>query len=250
MRSTTSLDDLLEGICRRVTTVMEADAFFIALYDRESRQLDYRIHEDRGVRHAPERRKASGLTARLIDEQKVLLVTNFESGDGPKASLGAPMVASDEILGVIVLQRYDAASYSPVDQTILTSIADEAAALIDKACLVEDLNRAYNDLRSMQTQILQSRNTLRALFDNLADSLYIVDQHYQILAVNQAHAARVGGPPQSLVGRTCHLTFYGEEQPCDGSWRRAPFARVAATPSRSARSGAAGAWSWRLPPIR
>ncbi len=235
LRSTSSLDDLLEGICSRIMAIMEADVFFIALYDRETGQLDYRIHVDRGVRHAPGLRLASGLTGRVIAERKPLLVTNFGSDDGtkaanrgfdailrPKAWLGVPMMAGDEVLGVIVLQNYRA-SYSAVDQTILSNIAGEAAALIDKARLVEDLNQAYNDLSTMQAQILQSRNTLRALFDNLADSLYIVDRQYQILAVNQAQAARVRGLPQSLVGHPCHLTFYGEERPCDGCLAEAAF---------------------------
>jgi two-component system NtrC family sensor kinase len=80
----------------------------------------------------------------------------------------------------------------------------------------------------MQSQILQSRNTLRALFDNLQDEMYIVDRQYNVLAVNQAMSARVGSGPQTLVGRCCYRAIYGEASPCPSCLASAVFLSGAA----------------------
>ncbi len=60
------LDELIEVVYREVTAVMPADAFSIALYDREANELDYRIRVDMGMREPPERRPLEqGLTAEI-----------------------------------------------------------------------------------------------------------------------------------------------------------------------------------------
>ena len=65
-------------------------------------------------------------------------------------------------------------------------------------------------------ELMRSRNTLRAMFDSLPISIYIIDNVYQIVAVNESRAARVGEKPKQIVGRTCFEKFYGRTSPCPG----------------------------------
>ncbi len=65
-------------------------------------------------------------------------------------------------------------------------------------------------------ELMRSRNTLRAMFDSLPISIYIIDNVYQIVAVNESRAARAGEKPREIVGRTCYEKFYGRTSPCPG----------------------------------
>lgn len=62
--------------------------------------------------------------------------------------------------------------------------------------------------------LLKSRNTLRAMFDNLPLSIYIIDHKYQLIAVNNSRSARAGEEPKLLVGRKCYEKFYDRTSPC------------------------------------
>jgi two-component system, NtrC family, sensor kinase len=65
-------------------------------------------------------------------------------------------------------------------------------------------------------ELLHSRNTLRALFDSLPISIYIVDQSYNLVAINISRATRVGDKPSMLVGHKCYEKLYRRLSPCPG----------------------------------
>jgi two-component system NtrC family sensor kinase len=73
---------------------------------------------------------------------------------------------------------------------------------------------AYQE--NMHAELLRSRNTLRALFDNLPSGLYIVDPHYNLVAVNLSRARRAGQTPKLLVGQRCFSALHGRAEPCRG----------------------------------
>jgi signal transduction histidine kinase len=62
--------------------------------------------------------------------------------------------------------------------------------------------------------LLKSRNTLRAMFDNVPLSIYIIDQKYQLIAVNNSRSARAKEEPKMLVGRICYEKFYNRTSVC------------------------------------
>ena len=65
-------------------------------------------------------------------------------------------------------------------------------------------------------ELLHSRNTLRALFDSLPISIYIVDQAFNLVAINISRATRVGEKPSLLVGYKCYEKLYRRLAPCTG----------------------------------
>ena len=62
--------------------------------------------------------------------------------------------------------------------------------------------------------LLNSRNTLRALFDSLPIAIYIIDQAFNLLAINTSRATRVAEKPNMLVGRKCYEMLYRRMIPC------------------------------------
>lgn len=64
--------------------------------------------------------------------------------------------------------------------------------------------------------LMRSRNTLRAMFDNLPISIYIVDNAYNLAAINMSRANRTKEIPKQLVGRKCYEALYQRVTPCPG----------------------------------
>jgi signal transduction histidine kinase len=65
-------------------------------------------------------------------------------------------------------------------------------------------------------ELMGSRNTLRAMYDSLPISIYIIDNNYTLAAINHSRSERVGGKPNQLVGGKCYEMLYLRSSPCPG----------------------------------
>ena len=65
-------------------------------------------------------------------------------------------------------------------------------------------------------ELMGSRNTLRAMYDSLPISIYIIDNNYTLVAINFSRSERVGGKPNQLVGGKCYEMLYLRSTPCPG----------------------------------
>jgi two-component system NtrC family sensor kinase len=84
------------------------------------------------------------------------------------------------------------------------------------------LSRRLDKIYPDPKLLLRSRNTLRALFDSIPASIYIIDQKFTLVAVNMDRSRRAGSPPSQLVGRPCFESLYSRSENC-------PNCRVFAT---------------------
>jgi PAS domain S-box-containing protein len=151
LSTTLKLDELLEVVQQEITAVLEADAFFIALYDREADELDFRIRMDKDVREPPERRPmAPGLTASVVTSKQPLLIRDFErekdhlppvklwgTMEAPQSWLGVPVLLGQEVVGVISVQAYRPNIYGETEQQLFSTIAGAVAVAIENARLYE-----------------------------------------------------------------------------------------------------------------
>ncbi|MFQ6059551.1 MAG: GAF domain-containing protein, partial [Anaerolineae bacterium] len=146
LATTLHLDEVAEVIYQEVTTVMEAAAFFVALYDQETDELDYLIRVDQGVREPPERRPAAGLSGLIVTSGQPILIRNFAQEkeqhpqaklwgtmEAPDSWLGVPMKVGERVVGVISVQAYRPQAYDEGHQALLSTMADMAALAVDNA---------------------------------------------------------------------------------------------------------------------
>jgi two-component system NtrC family sensor kinase len=102
------------------------------------------------------------------------------------------------------------------------------------------------DLKSNREELLNSRNTLRALFDNIPASLYIVDRAYALRAINRSRARRASARPNMLVGRCCYEALFGRISPCPECLVAETFQNGKGT-ARALRAGEGGdAQEWEI----
>jgi PAS domain S-box-containing protein len=161
---TLDLDALTEVVHQEIEAAFDPDAFFLALYDEETNELDYRLQIDDGMRVPPERVPlGAGLTASVIKQQEPLLIQDFERereglppGElwgtmaAPASWLGVPMQVADRTVGVICVQAYRPNAYSEIDQDLLSTIAEQVGIAVENAGLYEETSH-----RLAQTQVLR-----------------------------------------------------------------------------------------------
>jgi signal transduction histidine kinase len=148
--ATRNLDELLETVYEEVVPIFRPDAFFIALYDEEMNELDFRIRLDGGVRRPAIRRPLESRLTAVICERRSLLISDleqerdflpaFQNGEmaKPAASwLVVPMEIGDRAIGVICVQSYEPYAYGQEEQLLLYTIADQVAVGVENARLFQ-----------------------------------------------------------------------------------------------------------------
>jgi putative nucleotidyltransferase with HDIG domain len=156
LMTTLELDELLEVIYRQVRAIMETEAFFIALYDAQANELDYRIRVDRDIREPQERRTPGGLTGQIVRSGRPILIRDWERERGqypqprlwgtmeiPASWLGVPLKIGERVVGVISVQAYRPHAYDEGHLELLSTLAGMAAVAIENAQLYKQLEEAY-----------------------------------------------------------------------------------------------------------
>ncbi|MBN2084108.1 MAG: GAF domain-containing protein [Anaerolineales bacterium] len=157
-----------------------------------------------------------GTNPRLAAEAERLL------GSVPSSYLCAPLRSGDESIGMLDMFNKRGGPFTPYDQELISLLATSMADAIYNKRLILQTKQVNLDLKANREELLNSRNTLRALFDNLPASLYIVDRAYALRAINRSRAQRAASRPNLLVGRCCYEALFHRISPC-------PDCRVAET---------------------
>lgn len=195
------LDELLEIVYRETMSIFPADSFFIALYDPEHEELDFRLLVDEGQRHPPERGPVgSGLTSLVVSRKEPLLIRNLaEEQDRlptpllwgtmrlPGSWLGVPMCIGERLVGVICVQSYTPNAYNEEDEQLLRTIADQVALAVERARLYEAIS--------------ESEVKHRLLLQSIRSPVVALSRELTVLYCNEAYAELLGCTPEELEGR-------------------------------------------------
>lgn len=100
------------------------------------------------------------------------------------------------------------------EKDLLRQYANLLADLLENWNSIQLLKIDLAKLETHNLEILRSRNVLRQIFDNMHDSIYIINSSYTILALNIARSSRVGRHPSALTGKTCYEVLFGRHTPC------------------------------------
>ncbi|NMC12972.1 MAG: GAF domain-containing protein [Chloroflexi bacterium] len=128
--------------------------------------------------------------------------------------LYAPLIHQDQRLGVLAVFNKRSGKYKPADLDLLVGLSGAISYNISMMRQVQNLKVVNADLEVNHWQLLRSRNILRALFDSIPTSIYIIDRKYNLVAVNKDRAFRQNQLPNVLVGRRCYEALYQRENIC------------------------------------
>ncbi len=133
-----------------------------------------------------------------------------------RSMICSPIIVNSVTVGVITIYNSPHTPLDAFDQGLLVSLTTSLANSIYNNQLIQQLKIANADLEASGWELLNSRNTLRALFDSIPASFYIIDRNYSLVAINRSRATRVGVAPNLLVGKRCYEALHHQSAPCPG----------------------------------
>ncbi len=128
----------------------------------------------------------------------------------------SPIMGQKHLMAVIQAVNSRPYPLDPIKMDMLLLICHSFAGALTNQLAIRQLKIDNANLESWRRELLQSRNTLRSMFDSIPSSIYIIDNRYQIVAINGSRSRRAGQKPNFLVGQICYEALYGKSQPCQG----------------------------------
>jgi PAS domain S-box-containing protein len=170
------LEAILDTIYTQVSQIVDTTNFYIALYDEETGQVSFPLAIEHGEQQDwPSRKDRWGLTEYIVTHKRPLLFPDrvrerieelgIEAiGAEAHSWLGVPMMAGDQVLGVICLQDYEKErAYDQDHLSLLSTLATQAAVAVRNAHLFQQVQ----DLASEMERRVEERTEelVQAVYD-------------------------------------------------------------------------------------
>lgn len=130
--------------------------------------------------------------------------------------LCVPIQTEEEIIGLLAFQNKRNGQFTLYDQQLLTTVSKSIVNSLVALQTIQQYRVLNAQLEASRWELIRSRNTLRSLFDNLPEAMYIIDRSYRLIAINSVRASRINAEPSLLVGKVCYESFFGRNEPCQG----------------------------------
>lgn len=218
---TLGLDELYRTIYHQTARVLQADGFYVSLYDAERDLATIVFFVDRGVeQHVEVTYKGSdsvvirtGESIRVDDELKgqSLMLLGDEEKEVTRSAISAPLSWKDSVIGSISAQSYSAEAFTDDDLQLLRAIGDLAAVAIENALHVAELERRTDEANRIEeigralAASLDPREVLGKVIDAV---LSIIEADGSTVWLLDGETARVnasGGPIAMDIGLEWNL---------------------------------------------
>jgi PAS domain S-box-containing protein len=209
VHTTEDIDDLYKFIYSELSSILNTDNLYIALYNKEDDTLSFPFSLDEAddIDVCP---AGKTLTAKVIKDNKPLLITDLETqeliekgeiddiGTASKIWLGVPLSSSEGVIGALVVQSYtDEFAFTEKDMEIMQFVSGQIATAIER--------------KQAEDVIRKSEERFRQVVDNSGEGISIVDINEEIMFCNPAAEIIFGVQPGTLVGKNLK-DFYEPEE--------------------------------------
>jgi signal transduction histidine kinase len=228
-----SADALLDELLTRVRDILEADTCAVLLLDGSGTELVARAAKgleeevDRGVRIPV----GKGFAGKVAAERRPIVIDDVDHADllnpvlrerGVKSLLGVPLLAGDDVLGVIHVGTLQPRRFTAEDVELLEIVAHRVSLAVERALIYDERVRmtqlqrdfvalAAHELRTPATAIYGLATTLRRrggelrpeMIEHLQDTLYQQADRMrrlveQLLDLSRLEAATIEIAPQRI----------------------------------------------------
>lgn len=191
LNSTEPMTARLRAVGLELTRIFNVSSVYISLYDAGSNMIETPFYVEGGVEEtvAP-RQHAWGLVSHIIDSRAHLVINDhmqerFEELGGiwigkeeqqTQSYLGTPLIAGDEVLGVIALNDLPEGRFSGSDVTFLTTISGAVATAIQNERLAKATERRLAELAALNTisSVLTTDEPLSARLTQVGHELHTI----------------------------------------------------------------------------
>jgi len=169
--SSLNLDEILSSTIDKILEVLENDSVRIYLLDDKQNTLKLVAH--RGLSSAlttqpymQYRKPGDGSLGQTILDGKTRLLDNLQRAQDPyvdsiiaeglHSTTYIPLVTKGKPIGVMCVSRHTPIKFSSDYIEFLSAIGNQVGVAVDNANLYENIKRAYQELKEVQEQIIQT----------------------------------------------------------------------------------------------
>lgn len=212
-----SLYNTLYALQTEITQIIQADAFYVAIYDENTHMVQYPISFDQGdpalepSRNLIER---PGLTGAVIFRGRTLYLPDMtekvvEEEYAPvdnhhlplRTFLGVPLQANNAIIGMLSVQSNQTDAYDANQILMVEYIAVQAALAIDKMRLLDRLQKELVERQRAEQALSFSEEKFSKAFHTTPVLMSIENAEGRFIDVNQAFADAIGYQREECIGR-------------------------------------------------
>jgi signal transduction histidine kinase/ligand-binding sensor domain-containing protein len=170
--STLSVDEIIHTTYQNVNELMDAEVFGVGILNREKNRLEFPATTEKGETLKPYSHQLDDdtwLSAWCFKNQEKIVIGDFDQeygnyiskivdpirGENPESIIYLPLVHNGETIGVLTTQSFSKHAYSEYHVTLLQNLANYAAIALDNASAYRRLNKTLEDLKAVQTQLIQ-----------------------------------------------------------------------------------------------
>jgi PAS domain-containing protein len=234
LRTDVDFTETQHHVIKEACRLFRAETAQLVQFDPDNCKLIIKSNSTRArlvqpVQHALE----PGLISQAIEDSRIIALTDVEAPQLQSAHrrhLRQKSANTDDRAAVHAPRKFRRAD--PVQPRSIRALRlSSGIALHLAAALANAIHNAQRlmqfkiinaDLEASRLELLHSRNTLRALFDNLPVSIYIVDHSYKIYAINQSRSDRAEEKPHILVGKNVSRRCTTATPPAPAAWYSRP----------------------------
>lgn len=169
------LDELFSAVHEIIAEVMNAENFYIALYDKNRNLLSFPYFVNKVDTQPEPNSPGKGLTEYVLRTGKSLLVDSIYheelciqeeiefKGVSSPIWLGVPLIVENEVIGAMVVQHYsDPNAYGSREERILEFVSSQVAMAINR-------KRSENVMRESEERYHHCADELAALYETARD---------------------------------------------------------------------------------
>jgi PAS domain S-box-containing protein len=192
-----ALPDLLHEMMGRLRTMLAVDNVAILLEDATGQALGLRYvtGPEEEVAGRVRVRIGHGVAGTIAATRQPLVIADLRTVpvENPflrerlRSLMGVPLVVEDRLIGVIHASTIQPRAFTPGDVRLLQLVADRVARAIERAQLLEEVERA-------RQEAVEWAGELNATIESIADGVVVFDREGRLAQMN-ATAQRLLGEP-------------------------------------------------------
>jgi signal transduction histidine kinase/HAMP domain-containing protein len=173
LTSTLDTESIQEIVYEHVNSLMDATSFLIMVYNEQDQKLECKLSIEKGQKlpsfEIPMSEK-NRFAVWCVENAQPVFMNDIDlewnkyvayrakpkAGEVVSSLIYLPMMIENRIIGVISAQSFKKNAYSQYHLDMLSNLANYVAIAFDNAFAYDKINKANNELKAAQTQLIQS----------------------------------------------------------------------------------------------
>ncbi len=161
-----NMQGIFDLVGEKIRAIFNAQVIDIVMYDKDTGLIEDRYAYEKGDRSLIGPRQPSGFRKHIIQSLQPLFInTNYEEiakkynneiifGEAPKSAALMPLIAGNEVKGIISLQNLDRENaFSESDHSLLTTLSNSMSVALESARLFDETTRLLNETEQRNAEL-------------------------------------------------------------------------------------------------